>query len=164
MSQYVLDIIVKSAELDKSLKSLKGDFFLKFKVDGNQQNVFTPNSPPSNLCWNYSFRIILTLADISSAFLYAYLCVRHNGKDRNIGMSKVCIKALPVGYPKNFTFPVMNPKNTAITTAKLNLTAALSALVPTPGKYYSNPVHSTFGPMRGNEQNVNTQTQYFSRV
>ncbi|OHS98813.1 hypothetical protein TRFO_01873 [Tritrichomonas foetus] len=148
MSQYILDIMVNSADLSPDIQSLKSPLWLIFKADGNNHNCQTPQVKPSSPVWNYGFRLIISLPDLSGAYLFVNLCTT-NQKTKQIvllGNSKVSIKGLPVGYPKKFAFPIMNSKNTAIIAAKLSLTATLSAIVPSPAQYSSYPGYQQAAP------------------
>lgn len=133
-NQYIFDVKINYATLSPEIQKIKSPLGLVITVDGNSQSIETPPAKSSDPTWNYCARFILVLPNLSNAYLYIKLCAENLKINRTIVLanSKVSLKAMPVGSPKNITIPLMNTKNAAICSAKLSLTSTISAYAPTP--------------------------------
>ncbi|KAK8836954.1 hypothetical protein M9Y10_036987 [Tritrichomonas musculus] len=141
MSKYIFDVKINYANLSPEIQKIKSPLGLILSVDGNSQSIETPSVKSSDPTWNYCARFILLLPNLSHAYIYIKLCAKNQKTNQIVVLatSKCNLKAMPVGSPKNITIPLMNTKNTAICSAKLCLTATISAYAPTPVNYHSQP-------------------------
>ena len=152
-NQYIFDVKVNYATLSPEIQKIKSPLGLVITVDGNNQSIETPPVKSSDPTWNYCARFILVLPNLSNAYLYIKLCAQSQKTEKTIVLanSKVSLKAMPVGSPKNITIPLMNTKNAAICSAKLSLTSTISAYAPTPiVNFASQPQYLYPYPVSGN--------------
>lgn len=148
-SSYILDIVVKEADLMPILSDIGTPLWFVINADGLPNQFFTPkvcfNMHP---VWNCPMRLIIQVPDIARAYLYVTLCTfAENGTDvRGIARARVGLRSLPNGTPKQFRFPLMYTSNSAFEALQLYLIATLSSIAPT----MRNGPHS--GPVRPEQQ------------
>lgn len=131
-NQYIFDVKINNAALSPDIQKIKSPLTLVMNVDGNSQSIETPPVKSSDPTWNYCARFILVLPNLSNAYIYIKLCAENQKTNKTfvLANSKVNLKAMPVGSPKNIVIPLMNSRNYAICSAKLSLTSTISAYAP----------------------------------
>jgi hypothetical protein len=128
---YILDFIVHEAELASDVRELGTNVLMEFRADGLATGVVVPPLPASaKVKWDFPVRLILKLPEITSHYMFASLCLVTSTGGKSIARARIPLKALPVGSPKRFKFPLMHVANHAITRAQVTFTALISALVP----------------------------------
>jgi hypothetical protein len=131
MSSYILDFVLHEADLSDDVQSLRGEVSIEFKADGLETPVqVNPVPVAQHVRWDFPARLILHLPDLGGAFMFASLYGFEIGGRKSVARARIPLKALPVGSPKRFKFPLMSVSNNAIMSAQVTLTASLSALVP----------------------------------
>ena len=128
---WVLDLIIKDGVMEGDQQNLHSGLWLIISADGIPRPFATTEcqycQKPS---WNFPARLILQFYDLKRAYLYVTLCTR--GSTANsvdcIGRSRIGLRSLPIGSPKTFHFPLMEPHNAAQTVMTLRITATLSSL------------------------------------
>lgn len=132
MSDYILDLVLNSVDMLGRMDMPETPIWVIFKADGCRNNINTPQKSAMEPNWNFPFRFLLRLDTLSNAYLYVNFCTNDVSRSQviSLGVSKVNIRAFPVGRPKKFCFPLMSTTNTAIIVARINLTGTLSAFVP----------------------------------
>ena len=128
---WVLDIVVKDGTISKSYNLLDLPLWFVISADGAQQPFSTSQTTASaSPSWDFPRRLILQLQDISSAYLYFTLCTYGGGGTgvQAIARSRIGLKHLPIGSPKQFTFPLMHARNSTSEVMQLRVIATLSEL------------------------------------
>lgn len=131
MPTYVLDLYVKDAETDSEISNVKTPLWFILHADGYPQPIATTQAIPcKNPKWNFPVRLILTLNDISAAYLYITLATFKIGSESSLALarSRIGLRALPIGSPKQFQFPLMSTANATKIAAKVTFLATLSEL------------------------------------
>lgn len=114
------------------MSNITSPLWLVIKADGLEQPVQTNQTIPCiNPCWNFAIRLILELPDISPAYLYFSLCTFKNSFDTPIAIarSRLGLRSMPIGSPKQFKFPLM-AANSNVIAADLTCIATLSPISP----------------------------------
>jgi hypothetical protein len=131
MSSYILDFVVHEADLCDDVQDWHTDVSIEFKADGLDTPVQVRPVPVARrIRWDFPARLILHLPDLAGAFMFASLYGFEVSGRNSLARARIPLKALPVGSPKRFRFPLMSVSNNAIMSAQVTLTACLSALVP----------------------------------
>ena len=150
-SQYILDFILNEGKLNQKVASLDQGIWVTFKADGNDCQLASPCVKSSRTPkWDFCARVILTLPDLNSAFLFVNLSTLDKcpKQPRAIGHAKIGLKGFPVGRPGRFTFSLMSVENNAVSLGQLTLTATISAVVG----YHSSPTQRPPAPYPMNVQ------------
>ena len=128
IERVVLDLIVKDAIISNNIQEISTPLWIVINVDGLERpfstNVATGGSHP---VWNFPVRVVIQVPDVSKAYLYATLCTygpNHQGSVP-VARSRIGLRALPRGSPKQFSFPLMRTQNGAQELASLTLAATL---------------------------------------
>ncbi|OHT13689.1 hypothetical protein TRFO_16126 [Tritrichomonas foetus] len=128
MSSYILDLVIGKGNLMIPMNSASPMWFV-ISADGLQHPFSTPSVNASEKPeWNHKVRLILNIEDLSRAYIYFTLCTYSpNGRDViAIGRSRVGLRNLPKGHPKQFMFPLMSPSNSAQEAMRINVIASFS--------------------------------------
>lgn len=110
---------------------VNGGLWLIVNADGIPRPFSTTEVPSSNHpVWNFPARMILQFNDVSRSYLYITLCTHgFNGTSVEVlGRSRIGLRALPVGSPKIFEFPIMHPSNSAQIVLNCRVKATLSSI------------------------------------
>jgi hypothetical protein len=139
MENWVLDLIVNDAQLKAScVKEIHGPLWLVISADGLSLPFSTAScSISSGLQWNCAARLLLKIRDIQNANLYVTLCTYGPSGEGAVALarSRVGLRSLPMGLPRQFRFPLMRSQYGAQEVAKVRLQATLSALDRLPHSY-----------------------------
>ncbi|EAY08281.1 hypothetical protein TVAG_401350 [Trichomonas vaginalis G3] len=133
---YLLDFIVNNATFTDELPIPKDPIYAIFQADGLNESIATkPIQPQEKITWNHPVRAVLNLESLSQAHMYAQLCTLQENPPNKpspypIGYARIKLKSFPVGTPATFSFPLLNPSNTAITIATMSMTANITAMIP----------------------------------
>lgn len=133
MPSFILDFLLNETTLSPEMQGFSSEIFVVFKADGINSQVASQRLPAKpHMEWKVPARMILTVSDLSKSYLYVSINAvdTENQKINCIGIAKVGLRALPVGHPRSFQFPLLAPKNTAIQTCTLHLTATISTFFP----------------------------------
>jgi hypothetical protein len=149
MEKWILDLVVKDASLGAQFQSVSTPIWLVINVDGLTRPFSTPPaSISSGPSWNFPARLFLSIADITTGYLYVTMCTfgPNNQGVVTLARSRIGLRSLPRDAPKLFRFPLMWTQNGAQECARLCVCATLSALAPADGPrtYTGNP--GTPGP------------------
>lgn len=132
MSSWILDLVIKDAEINEDLASTKSPIWFVVQADGLQQPFSTKQVQYSRTpSWNYPARLVLKVSDISQAYMYVVLCTF--GPDNIINplcRARVGLRNLPIGSPKTFKFPLMQIDNNEWESATVRCVATLSSFTP----------------------------------
>ena len=128
---WVLDLIIRDGVMDAGQPDLKSGMWLIISADGIPRPFATTECEYSHTpSWNFPARLVLQFGNIQRAYLYVTLCT--HGETANlvncIGRSRIGLRSLPIGSPKTFHFPLMEPLNAANSVMTLRITATLSSL------------------------------------
>ena len=132
---WILDLVIKDAEMGPDTQNLNTPLWFVIKADGLPQPVHTSQAlPSSNPQWNFPVRLILQLNDISRAYLYVTLCTFKPGFEgpTAIARSRIGLRSMPIGSPKQFKFPLMLSVNPNSLAAHACFMATLSPIQPKP--------------------------------
>lgn len=132
-SSWILDLVVKEAEMGPGLENLQTPLWFILTADGlNQQIPTTQAIPCKKPKWDFPARMILTLSDISRAYLYVTLTTFNVGANGTYALarSRIGLRSLPIGSPKTFKFPLMQSSNGANVAATVTFVATLSQFIP----------------------------------
>lgn len=126
-SGVLLDVIVKYANISDHIQPITTPLWVVLHVDGLQSPFSTERAPGDRPVWNFAARIVLQDIDISRAYLYATLCTYgpHN-QAIALARSRIGLRSLPTGSPRQFSFPLMRQENGAQVFADLCLAATLA--------------------------------------
>lgn len=108
-----------------------GAVWLIVSADGIPRPFSTTACGFSNhLTWNFPARLILQFNDVSRSYMYVTLCTHGmNGTSVEVlGRSRIGLRALPIGSPKVFEFPIMHPSNSAQVVLNCRIKATLSSI------------------------------------
>ena len=131
--QWILDILIKDGKYLGDPQDVEGSMWFVISCDGTPQAVATNQTGLSiNPQWNFPQRIILQADDIARSYLYFTLCTYGKGGVGvvPIARSRLCLNSLPLGSPKQFSFPIMSVKNSIDEIIHLRVLATLSLLAP----------------------------------
>jgi hypothetical protein len=124
---WILDLVVKDATL--TIDRISTPLWFIISADGLPQPFATPPaSIASGPSWNYPARLLLSTPDLNSCYLYVTLCTYGPGNQGvfQLARSRIGLRAIPRGAPKQFSFPLMRCQNGAQEMARLCLCAAIS--------------------------------------
>lgn len=126
-SGVLLDVIVKYATISDTIQPITTPLWVVLHVDGLQAPFSTERATGDRPVWNFAARILLQGIDISRAYLYATLCTYgpHN-QAIALARSRIGLRSLPTGSPRQFSFPLMREANGAQVFAELSLAATLA--------------------------------------
>ena len=139
---FFLDIIVKDATMSNDIPDISAPLWVVFHVDGLSEPFSTQMATGGKrVAWNFAARIVLGKIDIKVAYLYATLCTYAAGNQSVVALarSRIGLRSLPTGSPRQFTFPLMREENGAQVFAHLCLQATLAIV--------ARDVRSEGGPM-----------------
>ena len=129
---YLLDFVVTKSSFDPNVEVPDDSVYIIFQTDGSQNPVPTfPKPAEREISWDFPARIFLHLNNLSNACLYATLC-SYSGQNQSpipIGRAKLKLRYFPVGNPKQISFNLMNPENSAMKVGTINLTANIAAML-----------------------------------
>lgn len=132
-TSWILDLVVKDAEMGPGMSNLKTPLWFVLSADGLMQPIQTTQAIPCQKPkWDFPARMILTLSDLSRAYLYVTLATYKVGADgvQAIARSRIGLRSLPIGSPKKFKFPLMQSNNSANLAATVSFVATLSSFTP----------------------------------
>ena len=151
---YILDLVIKEAEFCSDMPIYTTPLWLNLKADGLPQEIHSNQAFPSKAPkWNYPIRLILQIPDVQAAYLYVTLCTFQSTLKTvyAIARSRIGLRTLPSGIPRQFKFPLMLP-NTSKLGVYLTMVASLSEFTPKPTIYsagnnspYSLPFENIYG-------------------
>ena len=131
--QWILDFVIKDGDYVGDPSNVEGSIWLVVAIDGSNQPFSTTQTGFSqNPVWNFAYRVLLNVSDLNRSYMYLTLCTFGNGGVGVVPLarSRVCLRSLPIGYPKLFSFPVMNVKNSSVPVLNIRVLATLSLLAP----------------------------------
>ncbi|EAY21768.1 hypothetical protein TVAG_237940 [Trichomonas vaginalis G3] len=142
-SSWILDLIIRDGEFYGNPDKIEGSMWFVLAADGYPQPFSTqPCSASQKLKWDFPYRLTLQINDINRAYLYVTLCT-YGPKGFGVealGRSRFGLRSLPLGSPKQFSFPIMDSKNSANEIMSVRVVATLSMIAP---QFYliSNPMY-----------------------
>ena len=161
--QWILDVVIQEGQYVGDTDDVEGSLWFVVACDGTTQPFSTiPTGLSERLTskWDFPRRLILQVDDISRAYIFFTLCTY--GKDGvgviPIARSRICLRSLPIGSPKQFTFPMMSVKNSSLEVMQIKVLATLSLLSPTYSLAPSMPLHSQMS--MGNPMNRNFYSSF----
>ena len=129
---YVLDILIKRADMKSPLSELETPMWFVLTADGLtsppiQSTQAIPGPHPE---WNFALRMVLSIRNISTSYLYISLATYQvgNGCPKCIARSKIKLANMPKGTPKQFKFPLMDAENSANVVGNATFLATFTAL------------------------------------
>lgn len=126
-----LDIVVKDAVISSDIQEITTPLWIVFYVNGLSAPFSTERATGGrHVVWNFAARVVLSNIDVRAAYLYTTLCTYGPGNQGVIALarSRVGLRSLPTGTPREFTFPLMREQNAAQVFANLSLQATLGFL------------------------------------
>jgi hypothetical protein len=139
MQTWILDLLVNEVELHSSCADeVHGAVWLVMSADGLSSPFSTPTrSLSSRPAFNFPARLFLKIPDLQNAYLFVTLCTY--GPDGAgaipLARSRVGLRSLPNGFPKQFRFPLMKYQNGAQQSAVLSVKATMSQVSGVPNSY-----------------------------
>jgi hypothetical protein len=135
----VLDLILNDAQLNPSaIEEIHGPLWFVISADGLASAFATPlRSISSGLQWNFRARLLIKIPDIQNSYLYMTLCTYGPSGEGSVAVarSRIGLRSLPMGVPKQFSFPLMRSQNGAQEMAKVRLCATASPVNRFPHSY-----------------------------
>ena len=129
---YILDIVIQEAEMGPSHSELETPLWFILTADGfNSEPIQSTQAIPGpNPKWNFPVRMILSIVDITRAYLYVTLATYKvgGGGIMTIARSRIRLKSMPDGTPKKFRFPLMDSNNSACVASTATFIATLSSI------------------------------------
>jgi hypothetical protein len=130
MQTWILDLVVNEVELNAPCaEEVHGAVWLAMSADGLASPFSTPTrSLSTHVVFNFSARLFLKIPDLQNAYLFVTLCTY--GPDGAgaipLARSRVGLRSLPNGFPRQFRFPLMKYQNGAQQSAVLCVKATMS--------------------------------------
>ena len=146
---FILDLVIKEAEMGEQMAHLKTPLWFVLTADGlSQPAQSTQAIPCQRPRWDWPVRLILSIQDITRAYLYVTMATYKIGADgvMAIARSKIGLRSLPIGKPKQFKFPLMQSSNAANIVAQVTFIATLSSITPAHPMHGSAPVPYHYAP------------------
>jgi len=166
-ASWILDIIIKDGDFSSIPEEIDTAIWFVISADGLQNPFSTVQTTISkNPVWNYPSRLVLHFHDITRAYLYLTLCsYEYNGQGvQAIARSRVGLRYLPIGNPKQFRFPLMHARNAANTIMSLRVVATLSSFAPQMQLIRNSPLPQSEGVFgsndSGNQKNAPFSNEY----
>lgn len=128
---WILDIVIKDGDYIWSSNEVENGMWLVVSCDGAPQPFSTNQVAFSDKPqWEFPFRLCLEFHDIGKSYLYFTLCsFQLNGQGiRPVARSRIGLYSMPIGSPKQFSFPLYHAMNSACKVITLRVIATLSAI------------------------------------
>jgi hypothetical protein len=149
MERWILDIVLKDANLNPQFQTTVTPIWLVVNADGLAQQFSTPTASISTgLMWNFPARLFLSVSNIATSYLYVTMCTFGPNNQGNIQLarSRIALRGVPRDVPKVFRFPLMCAQNSAQEFARLTACASLSPIAGAEGpRTYTNDARES-GP------------------
>lgn len=105
---YLLDVVVSGATLIPEYSHLKKPIWLVIHADSLDQPFSTPEAKAWNPVWEYPFRLVLNVSDISTSYLFITLCTYADDRTiKALARSRVPLGSMPSGNAKMINFPML---------------------------------------------------------
>lgn len=131
MPTYILDLLIRRAQLKQACNGLVRPVWLMVKSDGVHQ-AFNTNtvSPSQTMQFESPARLILNIQNIKESVLQVSLCTLDESYHQTIvvASSQILLSSLPFLNPKTISFPLMSTRNMTQTAAIVTMTATISLL------------------------------------
>ena len=131
MPTYILDLLVRRAQIRQACNRLVRPVWLMIKSDGVHQAFNTKSINPSDvLQWDAPARLILNIQNFDESVLQVSLCTLNESYNQNlvVASSQILLSSLPSLNPKTISFPLMSSYNITETAAIVTMTATISQL------------------------------------
>ena len=135
MTKYVLDLLIRDAELFTPCSWLRAPIWVDISADGLQKKFSTSQvAPCPHPSWNSGARLVLKLNTLTgSHFKAALMSYGPDGQPFPVAMSQIRLETLQLGMVRKFSFPLMLVQDYSIQAASLSVTATISALAQLQG-------------------------------
>lgn len=147
---WILDIVIKDGDFYWMNREVDSGMWLVVSCDGSSQPISTNQVPYSpNPHWEFAFRMCLQLTDIGMSYLYLTLCTFHSNGNNiyPIARARIGLYNMPIGNPKQFSFPLYHDQNSAYKVINIRAVATLSTIstnIPTFDDFLPQPAANNF--------------------
>lgn len=163
MPTYILDLLIRRAQIKQACNMLIRPVWLMVKSDGVHQAFNTKQVSPSQILqFDSPARLILNIQDIKESVLQVSLCTLDESYHQTIvvASSQILLSSLPFLNPKTISFPLMSTLNMTQTAAIVTVTATISLLPNVNERQKSSYSPNSMNPQYSNSQQMQSQYQY----
>lgn len=160
MPTYILDLLIRRAQIKQACNNLIRPVWLMVRSDGVHQAFNTKQiSPCEVLQWDAPARLILNIQNIKESVLQVSLCTLNESYNQTIvvASSQILLSSLPFLNPKTISFPLMSSYDLSQTAAIVTFTATIS-LLPNPNEQKSQ--YQSNSMQQRNQYNQNPPPSY----
>jgi hypothetical protein len=125
-SAWLLDAVVSNADWLLDILPMRGPIWLVITADSVEQPFSTPQAVPSRkLIWQYPFRLVVNVPDITVAYLYVSMCAYDQTRAvQSIARCRIPLGTMPRGSAKMIRFPMLDAQGRTVCTMRFCATVS----------------------------------------